>query len=182
MSVWSGEVSVHVCWIKLIQPTNSYSGLILLFKFIGHPDPLFHPSQGSTEHWKVAREVFGRRLKELRASVPNQTKDTWLKISASLKSPLSPSPSYPGVLLLYSPQPDSPTSTCLAGKLLSMSSEALKGAAPSLPMAQLLTAPSSLPKDPHQAKEALYSHLHNVISNTGVAGMLSLTYSSNWNT
>jgi len=140
----------------------------------GHPDPLFHSSQGSTEHWKVAKEVFGRRLKELRVSVPNQTKDTWMKISASLKSPLSPSPSYPGVLLLYSSHPDSPTSTCLASKLLSMSSEALKGAAPSLPMAQLLIAPSSLPKDPHQAKEALYSHLDNVISNTGVAGIFAL--------
>jgi len=134
------------------------------------------PEQLSVEHWKHTKDMFKSDLRSLMRKFPNQTKSTWQMISATLKSPMEPSPEYPAVLMLLSSSSSLVTANCLANNLVDVSSKSFSKPGLVPPTASHLVIPaSSLPSlDPHTAKEQLTSLLHLSLSSWGVTAVTSV--------
>jgi len=129
-----------------------------------------------SQHWVDTRNLFRSDLKSLVTKFPNQTSSTWKMISATLKSPMSSHPEYPGVLVLLSNPSSLATANCLANKLVALSSKSFSkpGLVPPHP-SQLVIPALSLPSvDPHAAKEQLTSLLHSSLSAWGATAITSL--------
>lgn len=129
-----------------------------------------------SQHWVDTRNMFRSDLKSLVTKFPNQTSSTWKMISATLKSPMSSHPEYPGVLVLLSNPSSLATANCLANKLVALSSKSFSkpGLVPP-PPSQLVIPALSLPSvDPHAAKEQLTSLLHSSLSGWGATAITSL--------
>jgi len=134
------------------------------------------PNPDQTQHWVNTRNMFRADLRSLVTKFPNQTSSTWKMVSATLKSPMSSHPEYPGVLVLLSTPSSMATANCLANKLVEMSSKSFSkpGLAPPPPN-QLVIPALSLPSvDPHAAKEQLTSLLHSSLSSWGATAITSL--------
>ena len=130
----------------------------------------------SAEHWKQVRRSVSAEVSSLKIQFPNQTKTFWRVVAATLKSPLHPLPDYPGVLLLVSPPAQSSLSTCLASKLLEISSRALLSpGSPPPPSSSLLIRAADLSSlHPDTAKRQLTEALHSSLESWATAGLLDL--------
>lgn len=129
-----------------------------------------------SQHWMQTKNMFRSELRSLVTKFPNQSSSTWKMISATLKSPMTSSPEYPGVLLLMSAPSSLATANCLAIKLVELSSKSFSqpGILPP-PSSQLVIPALSLPSvDPHAAKEQLTSLLHSSLSSWGATAITSL--------
>merc|ERR1719219_1522733 len=105
---------------------------VLLAAVVRDPDwssaSLLPPTEqlhSSASHWKQVRKSVSAEVSSLKIQFPNQTKAFWRVVASTLKSPLHPLPDYPGVLLLVSSPAQSSLTSCLASKLVEVSSRAL---------------------------------------------------------
>ena len=130
----------------------------------------------SAEHWKAVRRSVSGEISSLKLQFPNQTKSFWTMVAATLKSPLHPLPDYPGVLLLVSAPAQSSLTTCLATKLLEISSRALlsPGAPPPPPSSLLIRASDLSVLHPDTAKRQLTEQLHTNLETWATAAVLDL--------
>jgi len=135
---------------------------------------MFSSSPDIKQHWVGARNMFRTELRSLVSKFPNQSTETWKMVSATLKSPMSSSPDYPGVLVLLSTPSSLDTANCLARKLVELASKSLS-LSKSPPSSQLVISSLSLPSvDPLQAKEELTSLLHSSLSAWGATAITHL--------
>jgi len=137
---------------------------------------LFSSSPDTKQHWLGARNVFRADLRSLVSKFPNQSTETWKMVSATLKSPMSPSPEYPGVLVLLSTPSSLETANCLAMKLVELASKSFSKSGLHSPSSnQLVISSLSLPSvDPLQAKEELTSLLHSSLASWGATAITYL--------
>jgi len=137
---------------------------------------LFSSSPDTKQHWLGARNVFRTDLRSLVSKFPNQSSETWKMVSATLKSPMSPSPEYPGVLVLLSTPSSLETANCLAMKLVELASKSFSKSGLHSPSSnQLVISSLSLPSvDPLQAKEELTSLLHSSLASWGATAITYL--------
>jgi len=137
---------------------------------------LFSSSPDTKQYWSGARDVFRTDLRSLVTKFPNQSSGTWKMVSATLKSPMSPSPDYPGVLVLLSTPSSLETANCLAMKLVELASKSFSKPGLHSPSSnQLVISSLSLPSvDPLQAKEELTSLLHSSLSSWGATAITHL--------
>jgi len=137
---------------------------------------LFSSSPDTKQHWLGARNVFRSDLRSLASKFPNQSSETWKMVSATLKSPMSPSPEYPGVLVLLSTPSSLETANCLAMKLVELASKSFSKSGLHSPSSnQLVISSLSLPSvDPLQAKEELTSLLHSSLASWGATAITYL--------
>ena len=130
----------------------------------------------SAEHWKEVRRSVSSEVSSLKIQFPNQTKSFWTLVAATLKSPLHPLPDYPGVLLLVSGPAQSSLTTCLASKLVEISSRALlsPGSLPPPTSSLLIRAGDLSVLHPDTAKRQLTEALHTNLESSATAAVLDL--------
>lgn len=168
---------------KCIWVTTVLCLAMILVTVVRDPDwdsssllPPSEPLHSSAEHWKQVRGSVSAELSSLKIQFPNQTKPFWRLVAATLKAPLYPLPDYPGVLLLVSPPALSSLTTCLASKLLEISSRALlsPGAPPPPPSSLLIRAGDLSTLHPDTAKRQLTEALHTNLGSWATAAVLDL--------
>jgi len=173
--VVSKTKSVYSCFCWVVLGTLA---IICYSVFIEGQDRtlLFSSSPDTKQYWSGARDVFRTDLRTLVTKFPNQSSGTWKMISATLKSPMSPSPDYPGVLVLLSTPSSLETANCLAMKLVELASKSFSKPGLHSPSSnQLVISSLSLPSvDPLQAKEELTSLLHSSLSSWGATAITHL--------
>merc|ERR1719153_1352139 len=151
------------CWVVL-----GALAIICYSVFIEGQDRtlLFSSSPDTKQYWSGARDVFRTDLRSLVTKFPNQS-------SGTLKSPMSSSPDYPGVLVLLSTPSSLETANCLAMKLVELASKSFSKPGLNSPSSnQLVISSLSLPSvDPLQAKEELTSLLHSSLSSWGATAI-----------
>jgi hypothetical protein len=166
-----GPKSFLLTLCKWLSVVCILSMLMLLFALSSQPQGrhmLFAQPESfqlSAEHWDQTKKQVMMGIKNLRSKFPNQTKSTWVLISSTIKSPMQPSPEYPGVLLLLSSPSTRLTSHCLAKYLLLTTSQALSRPGLTPPStSELAILPSSLSPSPHTAKTQLTDRLQAALS------------------
>ena len=169
--------SVMACFGWMIGAAFIMVGMIIVMEF-GNDliAKMSSITQAHDVNWGLTREKFTKELISLKSNFPNQTASTWKMIAATLKSPMQPTPVYPGVLMLVASSPALSTANCLASNLVKIASKAFTQPDQKLPLPdQLLIPAHSLPKlDPHNAKEQLTSLLHASLSTWGASAITSV--------
>ena len=169
--------SVMACFGWMIGAAFIMVGMIIVMEF-GNDliAKMSSITQAHDVNWGLTRQKFTKELISLKSNFPNQTASTWKMIAATLKSPMQPTPVYPGVLMLVASSPALSTANCLASNLVKIASKAFTQPDQKLPLPdQLLIPAHSLPKlDPHNAKEQLTSLLHASLSTWGASAITSV--------
>jgi len=113
-------------------------------------------------HWAEARHVFNSKLKQIRESLPNQNKKSWILISSAVKKAVSSSPDYPAVLLLLANHTADQTSACLATSIAKAAATVLGDAKVNKDI--VVKAVDLANTNTHKNKQHLTESLHSILS------------------
>jgi len=149
-------VYVCVCLSVCLGSHHLYLQTTPKFRLYGESD------KAPESHWAEARHVFNSKLKQIRESLPNQNKKSWILISSAVKKAVSSSPDYPAVLLLLANHTADQTSACLATSIAKAAATVLGDAKVNKDI--VVKAVDLANTNTHKNKQHLTESLHSILS------------------